>query len=75
MGCILWVEVRMTTITVKVPEDLLARLAPIAESFNVTIEELVRLSIEDLLSRHDASFHGGTARILDEIGELDPQQG
>jgi hypothetical protein len=67
-------EVLMTTITVKVPEDLLARLAPIAESFNVTIEELVRLSIEDLLSRHDASFHNGTAEILDEIRELDRRQ-
>ena len=64
----------MTTITVTVPEDLLVRLAPIAESFNVTIEELVRLSIEDLLSRHDASFHGSTAHMLDETGELDQHQ-
>ena len=45
-------------------------MTAIAESFNVTIEELVYLSIEDLLSRHDEAFHNGTEQTPGENKEL-----
>ena len=53
-------EVLMPTITLTVTEDHLA-----------TIEELVYLSIEDLLSRHDEAFHNGTEQTPSENKELD----
>jgi hypothetical protein len=45
-----------TTITAKVPEERLTELMEAAGRSSVTIEELVCLSIEDLLSRPDAAF-------------------
>ena len=64
-------DVLMHTITVTVAEDHLVRMTAIAESFNVTIDELVDLSIEDLLSRHDEAFHNGTEQPPSEKKELD----
>lgn len=64
-------EVLMPTITLTVTEDHLARMTAIAENFNVTIEELVYLSIEDLLSRHDEAFHNGTEQTPSENKALD----
>jgi hypothetical protein len=63
-------EVLMPTITLTVTKDHLARMMAIAESFNVTIEELVYLSIEDLLSRHDEAFHNGAEGTPSENKEL-----
>jgi hypothetical protein len=67
----LQMEVLMPTITVTVTEDHLVRMKTIAESFGVTIEELVHLSIEDLLSRHDEAFTSGTGQMPGEKKELD----
>jgi hypothetical protein len=64
-------EVLMPTITVTVTEDHLARMTAIAGSFNVTIEELVHLSIENLLSKHDKAFHDGMEQMPGENSELD----
>jgi hypothetical protein len=64
-------EVLMPTITVTVTQDHLVRMTAIAKSFNVTIEELVQLSIEGLLSRHDEAFHDGTEQTPSENKELD----
>ena len=61
----------MPTITVTVTEDHLVRMKAIAESFSVTIEELVYLSIEDLLSRHDEAFTNGTGQTPGEAKDLD----
>jgi len=60
----------MTTITVTMPEDRLTKLTEIAERYNVTIEELVRLSIEDLLSRPDAAFQDAMEYTLKKNQEL-----
>jgi hypothetical protein len=64
-------EVLMPTITITVTKDHLARMTAIAKSFNVTIEELVHLSVEDLLSRHDEAFYNGTEQTPGENKELD----
>ena len=60
----------MTTITVTVPEDRLSKLAEVARRFNVTVEELVRLSIEDLLAKPDAAFQDAMEYTLNKNQEL-----
>lgn len=60
----------MPTITITVPENRLTRLAEIAERFDLTVEELVRLSIDDLLSRPDAAFQSALEYTLDKNQEL-----
>lgn len=47
----------MTTVTIVLSDDRLEKLQQIATRFHVTPEELVRVSIEELLSRHSAQSH------------------
>ena len=46
----------MATITVSLPADRLNQLKAVAERFHVAPEELVRVSIEELLTRPDDDF-------------------
>ena len=41
----------MTTITITLPEERLAKLQEIATRFRVNTEDLVRVGIEELLTR------------------------
>ena len=50
------VEVGMTTITIALPDERLLELKERAVQYSVSPEELVLISIEDLLSRPDESF-------------------
>ena len=46
----------MSTLTITLSEDRLAKLQEIANRFNIKAEELTRVSIEELLTRPEESF-------------------
>ncbi len=60
----------MSTITITLPDDRLARLQEIAKRFNTTPEELVRVSIDELLARPDEAFEQAAGRVLEKNAEL-----
>ncbi len=41
----------MSTLTINIPEDRWARLKEISDQFGITPEEIVRISVDDLLTR------------------------
>jgi predicted transcriptional regulator len=60
----------MTTITITLPDDRLAKLREIADRFNITPEDLARVSIEELLTRPEESFQQAADYILHKNVEL-----
>ena len=60
----------MNVITITLPEERLLKLKEMADSLGVTSEELVRLSIDDLLTRPDRAFEEATRKVLEKNAEL-----
>jgi len=60
----------MTSITITLPEDRLAKLREIAARLNVTPEDLARVSIEELLTRPDETFKRTAEYVLQKNSEL-----
>jgi predicted transcriptional regulator len=60
----------MTTITVSLSDDRLQKLKEIAERFSVAPEELVRVSIEELLTRPEEDFQRALEYVLKKNVEL-----
>lgn len=60
----------MNTITITLSDDRLARLQEVAAHFKVSPEELVRVGIEELLSRPDDAFERTVTEVLKKNAEL-----
>jgi len=60
----------METITIAVADDRLSKLREIALDLNVTVEELIRLSIENLLRQPEAEFQQVMEYTLNKNREL-----
>lgn len=60
----------MDTITVSFPSDRLKQLKSFAARFQVTPEELVRISVEELLSRPEEDFQRALEYVLKKNAEL-----
>jgi hypothetical protein len=60
----------MTTITITLPDDRLLKLKEGATRLSVSPEELVRVSIEELLSRPDEAFQRAVNYVLEKNAEL-----
>ena len=60
----------MTTITISLPDDRLRELTELSEKLNVAPEELVRLSIEELLTRPEEDLRKATEYVLTKNAEL-----
>ncbi|MBI4639649.1 MAG: DNA-binding protein [Candidatus Tectomicrobia bacterium] len=60
----------MTPITVVLPDDRLLKLKEIADKFGITPEELVRASIEELLTSPEDSFRRVVDYVLKKNEEL-----
>ena len=60
----------MSTLTITLPEDRLAKLREIAERFNIKPEDMARVSVEELLTRPEESFQRAADYILDKNAEL-----
>lgn len=46
----------MTTITIAIPDDLMVKLEDLAKRHNVAPEDLVRASVEELVTSPEESF-------------------
>ena len=62
--------ITMTAITVSLPDDRLQRLKEIAVQFGITTEELVRISIEEMLTRPEEGFQRVLEHVLNKNAEL-----
>jgi hypothetical protein len=60
----------MTNITIALPDDRLARLKEVAARLRVTPEELIRVSVEELLARPEESFRRTVEYVLGKNAEL-----
>jgi len=60
----------MITLTISLPEDLLQQLKERAAQLRVGPEELVRASIEELLTRPDEEFQRALSYGLNKNPEL-----
>ncbi len=60
----------MTTITVALPDDRVSQLKTVATRLGLTPEDLVRVSIEELLSRSDEDFERALSYVLKKNTEL-----
>jgi hypothetical protein len=60
----------MTTITIAISDDGLKKLRERASYYQVTPEELVRVSLEDLLDRPTADFRQALEYVLNKNTEL-----
>lgn len=61
----------MTTLTVALPDDHLAKLNEMAARFGITSEELVRLSIGEWLEHPKKAFRRIEEYVLKKNVELD----
>ena len=60
----------MTTITVELPNERLQKLQEMALKFGVSMEELVRVSVEDMLTRPEEEFRKAAKYVLKKNTEL-----
>jgi antitoxin FitA len=60
----------MTNITIAIPDDHLLKLQEIAARFQVTPEELVRVSLQEILSRPEEAFQRAASYVLQKNAEL-----
>lgn len=60
----------MTTITISLPDDSLEALKKLSERLDVSPEELVRVSIEELLTRPEESFEQAAGYVLKKNSQL-----
>lgn len=60
----------MSSITVTVSDDRLAKLKEIAGRYSISPEDLVRVSIDELLARPDKTFEKAAEYVLNKNSEL-----
>ncbi len=60
----------MRAITITLPDERFLELKEIAKSLGISAEELVRLSVEELLARPDEAFQQAVERVLTKNEEL-----
>ena len=60
----------MTSITIAIPDERLLKLKELAARFQVTPEELVRVSVEEILTRSEEDFQAAASYVLKKNAEL-----
>lgn len=60
----------MVTITVNLSEERLQRLQNLARQFNIPVEELLRVSFEELVARPQEDFQKALEYVLVTYKEL-----
>ena len=60
----------MTTITIELPSERLQKLQEMALKFGVSMEELVRVSVEDMLTQPEEQFRKAAQYVLKKNAEL-----
>jgi antitoxin FitA len=60
----------MSTISVTVPDDRLSKLQEIARRYNITPEDLVRMTIDELIARPEEAFQQAADYVLNKNSDL-----
>jgi hypothetical protein len=60
----------MNTITIELPNERLQKLREMAQKFGVSMEELVRVSVEDMLTQPEEQFRKAARYVLKKNSEL-----
>ena len=60
----------MSTITVTVADDRLVKLQDIARRYNISPEDLVRVTIDELIARPEEAFQRAADHVLNKNSEL-----
>ena len=60
----------MTTITITLPDDRLQKLKELSSFFRISTEDLIRVSIEDLITRPDEEFERIVEYVIEKNAEL-----
>jgi predicted transcriptional regulator len=60
----------MATVTITLSDEEMKRLEALAEREGLTVEQIVRLSINDFLGRPDDVFRAAAKRVMEKNGEL-----
>ena len=60
----------MSTLTISLSEERLQQLETLARRYGLEAEELVRASIEDLITRPEADFQRALRQVLDKNTDL-----
>lgn len=60
----------MTSLTINLSDETLKLLKEKAELFRISPEDLIRLSLEDLLSRPDETFQNAMKYVASKNAEL-----
>lgn len=60
----------MTTITIELPNERLQELQEMALKLGVSMEELVRVSVEDMLTQPEEQFRKAAQYVLKKNSEL-----
>jgi len=60
----------MTTITIELPSERLQKLQEMSLKFGVSMEELVRVSVEDMLTQPEEQFRKAAQHVLKKNAEL-----
>jgi predicted transcriptional regulator len=60
----------MTTITIELPSERLQTLQEMALKLGVSMEELVRISVEDMLTQPEEQFRKAAQYVLKKNSEL-----
>lgn len=60
----------MTAITIELPNERLKKLQEMAQKYRVTTEELVRASVEDMLTQPEEQFRKAAQYVLEKNAEL-----
>jgi len=60
----------MTTITIELPNERLQKLREMAQRLGVSMEELVQVSVEDMLTQPEKQFRKAAQYVLKKNKEL-----
>jgi antitoxin FitA len=64
------VELIMSTLTINLTDDRLRALEKLSNRLNIPSEELVRMSIEEILTRSDDTFQDAMKYVLEKNSQL-----
>ena len=60
----------MTTVTVSLSDDEMRRLEELSKREGLTVEQMVRLDINDFIGQPDESFRTAAKRVMERNAEL-----
>jgi len=60
----------MATLTISLSDEEMRRLETLRKREGLTVEQMVRLGINDFIGQPDDAFHAGVKRIMEKNAEL-----